>query len=241
MTTKERRQRDFATREHLFLESARNIIRERGLLDLQMSRVAESCDYAIGTLYLHFASKEDLLIALATDSLQHRADMFRRVAGWHASSRDRMAGIAVADMMFVKVYPEHFRVTQLASTEVIWGAASAERRRMALEASEPLSRIVMGLIEEAVRNGDLQLRGLKPSELALGPWALALGVHTLVHTQGLLEQNQVHEPYRVMMRHLHHLLNDLGWQPLFDPTDSAALEQKITTLQREVFTDVACR
>ncbi|MFI4980893.1 MAG: helix-turn-helix domain-containing protein [Nevskiales bacterium] len=79
-----------------------------------MARIAEKCDYAVGTLYQHFGSKEDLLVALSADNSQHRVDLFRRVGEWKAGTRDRMVGIAVADLMFVKLYPEHFRLAQLA-------------------------------------------------------------------------------------------------------------------------------
>ncbi len=66
--TRERRQREVAEHEQLFLTAARELIRQDGLLNLQMARVAEKCDYAVGTLYQHFGSKEDLLVALATDN-----------------------------------------------------------------------------------------------------------------------------------------------------------------------------
>ena len=66
MGTRERRQREVAEREDLFLDVALELIRQDGLLNLQMARIAEKSEYAVGTLYLHFASKEDLLVALAT-------------------------------------------------------------------------------------------------------------------------------------------------------------------------------
>jgi AcrR family transcriptional regulator len=238
--TRERRLRDFAEREQLFLEAARDLVRQDGLLNMQMARVAERCDYAVGTLYQHFASKEDLLIALATDNVQHRVDLFRRAAQWNAGSRDRMIGVAVADLMFVRLYPEHFRLAQLAFTEVVWQAASAERRRLALEAGEPLGQICDGIVEEAVRCGDLDLNGVNPSELGFGLWSMTLGAHTIVHVEGILEQGEVRDPYRLMVRHLHCLMNGLGWRPLFDAFDDAALEQKTKTICSEVFNDIVC-
>ncbi len=241
MGTKERRLREVAEREQLFLDAARELIRQDGLLNLQMARIAEKCDYAVGTLYQHFGSKEDLLVALAADNSQHRVELFRRVGAWRAGSRDRIVGIAVADMMFVRLYPEHFRLAQLAFTEVVWGAASAERRHLALLAGEPLGSICDGIIEEAVHSGDLRLKGLTPQELGLGPWALTIGTHTIIHVDGVLEQGDVRDPYRLMMRHLHCLLNGFEWRPLFDPSDDVALDQMIKRICDEVFHDIACK
>jgi AcrR family transcriptional regulator len=238
--TKERRIREVAEREQLFLAAARDLIRQDGLLNLQMARIAEKCDYAVGTLYQHFGSKEDLLVALAADNVHHRVDLFRRVAAWQACTRDRMMGIAVADLMFVRLYPEHFRLAQLAFTEVVWRAASPERRRTALDAGEPMGRICDDIVSEALRVGDLKPQGLSPQEICLGPWALTFGTHSIVHIEGVLEQGNVAGAYRLMMRHLHLLLNGFGWQPLFDPSDVAALDHKIDKISREVFHDIAC-
>jgi AcrR family transcriptional regulator len=239
--TRERRQRDVAEREQLFLDAARDLIRQDGLLNLQMARIAEKCDYAVGTLYQHFGSKDDLLVALAADNSQHRVDLFRRAGEWKAGSRDRMMGIAVADMMFVRLYPEHFRLAQLAFTEVVWGAASPQRRRLALDAGEPLGSICDSIIGDAVRCGDLRLKGFKLQELGFGPWALTIGTHSIIHIDGVLERNNVGDPYRLMMRHLHCLLNGFDWQPLFDAFDDAALDQMIKRICSEVFNDIACR
>ena len=60
--TKERKLRQLEARELLVLDAARSLICENGLLKLQMSRIAEKCEYAVGTLYQHFAGKEDLLV-----------------------------------------------------------------------------------------------------------------------------------------------------------------------------------
>lgn len=240
MGTRERRQREVAEREQLFLEAARDLIREDGLLNLQMARLAEKCDYAVGTLYQHFKSKEDLLVALATDNMKHRADMFTRIENWKAGTRDRMFGIAVSDMLLVRCFPEHFRLDQFAYTEVVWAGASAQRRQTALKAGEPLSRIITGIVTEAIEVGDLELVGLQPTELSMAPWALCEGTHQMAHAEGLMEKYQIRDAYRIMLRHQQSLLNGLNWKPLFDPADEAALDAKIRNLCREVFNDLPC-
>lgn len=240
MGTRERRRREVAGREQLFLGAARDLIRQEGLLNLQMSRVAEMCDYAVGTLYQHFVSKEDLLVALASEEAQERVDMFQRVAQWKASTRDRMLGFAVADMLYARRSPEHFRLLQFAFTEVVWTAAPAVRRQACIEANAPLRQATLELIDEAVGNGDLDLRGLRPDEFCLAPWALAIGMHSIVHTKGLLEQHGISEPYHLMLRHISELLNGLGWKPLADSTDHAALDALAERICKEVLHAYIC-
>lgn len=220
--------------------AARELIHQDGLLNLSMSKIASYCDYSVGTLYQHFVSKEDLLIALATINEEYRVELFRRVARWEASTRDRMFGLPLADMVFVHQYPEHFRLSQFTYTEVVWGAASDERRQQALAASRPIGELVADLVLEASECGDLDLKGLKPNELAMGPWTVTLGTHNLVHAEGVLEQYDMREPYRLMLRHVSNMLNGLDWQPYFDPSDDKALDIKIKHLCDEVFHDLDC-
>ncbi|MGH8502509.1 MAG: TetR/AcrR family transcriptional regulator, partial [Gammaproteobacteria bacterium] len=180
MGTRERRQREVAEREQRFLDCARALMLQDGLLSLQMSRVAEACDYATGTLYQHFESKEDLLVALACDKAAVRAELFERAANWQAPSRERIFAIAVGDMIFARRYPDYFRLAQYIFTDVVWHAASARRRSQALEAGKPIGAAVFRIFEEAIASGDLRPNGLGIPELMVGPWTLCLGMHTLV-------------------------------------------------------------
>ena len=238
MGTKERKQRELVEREQRFLDTSRELIRRDGLLNLSMARIAEDCDYAVGTLYQHFSSKEDLLMALVTEDVRIHADMFERVARWPATPRERMFAIGVADMIFVRRHPEHFRLAQYVLTEVVWGAASPERRQTLLEANQPLGENVHGIVRDAVARGDLELNGLTPEEVCVGLWSLAIGMHNLVHAEGMLQDFNVREPYRLMCRHIQTQLNGLGWLPLFDATDAAALDALIKRICHEVFDDL---
>lgn len=218
--------------------AARELIHETGLLSLQMTRIAERAEYAVGTLYLHFASKEDLLLALTVEDARIHVELFQRVARWQASARDRMFAIGVADMLFVRRHPEHFRIGQYVFTEVVWGAASAERRQALLEANDPIGEIVTGIINDAVASKELQLHGLTPEQVSIGLWSLTIGTHNLVHAEGVMEDFNVGNPYRLLCRHLQTMLNGYGWKPLADLTDDATLDALIERISKEVFPEL---
>ena len=225
-----------ADREQLFLDKAQELIQRDGLLTLQMARIAEECDYAIGTLYNHFASKEDLLVALATRNCLSRVELFERAARWPGPTRDRMLAIVLADLMMIRAQPEHFRLAQFVWTDVIWGAASEASRRRALEASAPLSALVDGIVVEAFRNGDLPAdTRLSPQALTVGPWAMCLGMYSLVQQDGLLDEHDVGDPYRLLLKQLQYLLNGYRWQPLFDPADDTAIDALVARVGLAVF------
>jgi AcrR family transcriptional regulator len=239
MGTKERRQREVAEREQLFIDKARDLVCQEGLLQLQMGRLAEACDYATGTLYQHFESKEDLVVALLTDRVEQRADLFRRAASWDAPPRDRMFAVAAAETLFVQRNPEYFRIAQLALTEVVWSAASPARRAEYLDRMRPIGEIVLGIVRQGVARGDLELHGgASVEEAALGVWTLVCGTHNLVHAEGFLESFEVRDPYRSMGRNIHRLLNGLGWRPLFDVADASGYDAYLQRLSRELFNAV---
>lgn len=237
MGTKERRQREFYEREELFLDITLDFIRNDGLLNLQMARIADHCEYAVGTLYLHFASKEDLLLALVTRVFRDYVALVRRAGDWNASSRDRMFAVGVADLVFVRRYPDYFRIAQYSLCEVAWQAASPARRQAFLEANDPLIEIISRIVEDARRCGDLEPEGQSPQEMATGVWAVCNGYHNLVHAE-VLQDLRVHEPYKLMCRHLLGLLDGFRWKPLSDPTDAVALDALIDRVCREVFDEI---
>ena len=205
-----------------------------GYAGTSLHRIQERAGVSRGALTYHFASKEDLLVTLAARNCLARRELFERAALWPGPSRERMLAIGIADTFLLAEQPELFRLSQYTLTAVVWGAASAERRAQSLDASEPLGGLVMGIIRDAVDSGELpNAHGLNETELCLGPWTICLGMHTLVHAEGVL-RDRVPAPYRLMFLHLQMLLNGYGWQPLFDPAHED-LDALVARLARAIF------
>jgi len=236
--TKERRQREFEARERLFLDTARTLIRDEGILALQMARLARACDYATGTLYQHFSSKEDLLVALATRRLEEHAQYFCQAATWQASTRERMFALTVADYRFARRHPGYSRLLQFAFTEVVWDGASEARRRALQDALQPPARAVRQIVQEAIDTGDLPDHGQDAGALMLGPWGLCTGIQSMIQTRGLLEGLGIPEPGQQLFRHSQFLLNGLGWQPLMNPVDDKALSRLVRRIENEVLANI---
>ncbi|MAT51679.1 MAG: TetR family transcriptional regulator [Porticoccaceae bacterium] len=235
MSTKKRRQREFVERESRILAKAWELLERDGLLKLQMSRLAEECEYSVGTLYHHFSSKEDMLLALATEQVSERLRLFEKVAQWQANTRDRMIGFLFADALFARREPLFFHLQQYITTPVIAAAISEERRQLAIEAHRPLAELFLSVVEEAQSNGDLGNTTLSPLQLGLGLWALAEGMHTLVHAEGLSEPYKVSSPYSLLLNHCHAWLNGHEWRPLYPLNDLQAQAELIDRVRREVF------
>lgn len=237
MGTRERKERELQAREQLFLDTARELIRSEGLLNLQMARLARACDYATGTLYQHFNAKEDLLVALATQGLQRHTTQFQRAATWKAGTRERMFALTVVDDHFVQKHPGLGRLTQYVFTEVVWENASEERRKALVNAIEPAIEAVGQVVADALDCGDLETNGLNRNELMLGPWALCHGMHSLLQVRGMLDHLKLAAPRRSLLHHAQVMLNGMQWQPIWNPTDQAALDALVDRILREVVVD----
>jgi len=237
MSTADRREREFAAREKHILKIAREMIRESGFLNLQMAELARRAEYATGTLYHHFRCKEDLLYLLTTEGMQVRQTMLRRVMNWDASSRDRMAATGYADWLFVEAHPDHFRLEQLVRAADIWMRATPEVRESTMNYGEACARQVFGIVADAVRVGDLDLRDRTAQQIAFGFWTMSVGTHTMTHAEGLIERLDVRHPYVMLARNYQALLNALNWKPLQDPGDESALHAFFERVHEELFRD----
>lgn len=236
MSTRERKQREFQDREALFLHTAEDVIAADGFLNLQMARLAETCDYATGTLYQHFSSKEDLLLALVIKQQEAHIDMFRQIGSWQrASPRERMFAIVVGDLDFKLRHPEHMKLVHYVHTQAVWENTSELRREQALACSDPVGAIVTAIVRDAIAAGDLSDGGLSEIALAVGPWALCEGMTALKQIKGLFDQLGIEEVDRLLFRQIQTYLNGMGWRPFADPADQEATDALVARIRAEVF------
>lgn len=215
MTVTERKERQRAQREQLFLDKAAELIARDGILQLQMAPLAKACDYATGTLYQHFSSKEDLLVALVERNSCHQLRFFQGIAALDISNREKMLALCLAEEMNQQYYPSHAGLEQYVFTEVVWQNASAARREAILANSKPLADLVSGIVQQAIDNAELPAHNCDAFDLSVAPWALCVGTNTLHQTEGLLQAFGGNKDPLQRYRHLHMLLNGMQWQPLW--------------------------
>ncbi len=235
MNTLTRKERERAAREADLLDRAYALVCEHGLVSLQMSHLAAAGEVAMGTLYSHFSSKEDLLLALSVRSSAYRLEQMRKAVAWDECSRMRMLATAMADWLFMDQHPHYAQIDQYAISEVVWNRASEARRVEFARSREPIGALIHDVVRDARACGDLQEKYFTVEETPFGLWTMLIGTNLLTHASGLLEHFQIEKPYQLMVRHLTVWLNGLQWQPLMAPDDKALTELLCTRLQTEVF------
>jgi AcrR family transcriptional regulator len=183
-----RRERRYQERDRRIREAAQRLLLERGLHGFSMDDVAAAIDYSKGTVYHHYASKEDALVASCADSCGELAAAFESAAALPGSSRARMAAIAESYCRFVREREVQFRTIPLLHAPTVLEKVEPARRDAMEAARGRCLAVCAGIVRDAVAAGDLP-RGVRPEIVTFGLWALMFGAFMLAELhrpQGIL-------------------------------------------------------
>jgi AcrR family transcriptional regulator len=229
----------FREREKRILDVARRILVDRGFDALSMDAVADAVHWSKGTVYQHFKSKEDILLALMLESVERKAELFQKAALFRGRSRERAYAVGVANGLFERLYPEH-----LASFLLI--QANASRARVSADSREKFETrdagchvIVTGIVRDAIASGDLAPPAdIAPEDVTFAIWSMAFGTRFLLASGAPIVSHEAADPDRVVNRNLRLLLDGLGWRPLSSEWDYSATERRVLA---EVFAEENAR
>jgi AcrR family transcriptional regulator len=228
-----RKERERMARESLILKHAARLVARDGFQDLNLDELAAAAEYSKGTLYLHFKTKEDLVLAVATRALQHRADLLERAAAFSGKTRERVRAMAFASCEFMVTHRDFFAVELILQARSFWDRASEERRNRHLAESGRIFRVVNQVVEDAQACGDLP-GGYSPEQVTFSLMAITMGCHCMV-TQPAL-QAAITDPIALLLLSAERLMDGWSWAPISNGSRSNALDRRI---YREVFPNSA--
>lgn len=222
-----RKQREVREREQLLLDVARKMLVEQGYAGLSMDQLAEATEYSKGTIYQHFSTKEDLVTALAIESMERRVELFLRAEKFVGRSRERMLAIGVADEIFARLETHHYRSEFIIKLANLQDRASAKRREMLDQLESNCFGCVVRIVKSGVDCGELPSR-IDPRELVYSVFTMALGTHmTSLNYCPMLKEFEIHDPIKVLLNGIHILMDGFGWKPLRDEWDYSVTYQRI--------------
>ncbi len=205
-----------------------------GYAGLSMDRLAEATEYSKGTIYQHFSTKEDLVMALASQSMEQRTALFDRVAQFQGRPRERMEGVGIADELFARLYPHSFRSELIIKMADLEDRASPERRALLRAHEDRCARLARSFIEDATQVGDLD-PGTSVSKVMFAIMTMVIGTHTMTSSFcSLLTQTGIVDPFASLRDNIQVLLDGFGWKPLSTEWDYTSTYRRFT---QEVFPD----
>jgi AcrR family transcriptional regulator len=85
-----RRERERLRHRQEILDAARRIAADRGIEGLTVEQVAKQAEFAVGSIYRHFASKEELILAVVGDFADAMFDEMAAIVGSSAPFLERL-------------------------------------------------------------------------------------------------------------------------------------------------------
>lgn len=168
----ERKERQRAELRDQILEAARGIVLREGFDALTMRRIADAIEYSPATIYLHFASRDEIVRSLVREAFAALV-AYLAPAGTIVDPSERLEAIGRAYVRFGIEHPQAYRLIFMESyTSSVMGTEKLD------DPDEPGSR-AFAFLESTVR--ELADTGrIAPVDPALAAEMLWAGVHGIV-------------------------------------------------------------
>ena len=162
-----RPQHEIANREAQILGVARISLSKHGFQGFTMSDLANDLPWAKGTLYLHFDSKEDMLLSMVCQNLERRITILNHAATCDGMGRERLMAPALAEQVFRIEHPDHHTWEALVRQPSFWNKTSEKRRTHYLTLTQTFIDQVEIFVTTAMANGHLPLPRSRAPEITL--------------------------------------------------------------------------
>lgn len=228
MGIEERKKREFAERETKIIAAADRLLAKGGYLSLNLDELARGLEYSKGTLYQHFSSKEDLVLAVANYHMGIRVKYFVRASGFRGNPREKMFAFGIGDFLLADQHPHAFPIGQLVRTESIWEKCSEARQGEFFRLSGVALELAFDLAESAKAGGDFEEWSPGPRQVIWGIVSLSKGAHLLSDNTILRDQTD-DEILGNLYDNYHRFLDGAGWKPSSHSFDYEKSREKIET------------
>jgi TetR/AcrR family fatty acid metabolism transcriptional regulator len=146
------KERQRLEREDLILQAAEEVFVEKGYYNASMDEIAARVGIAKGTLYLHFACKEDMVAALLKRKLEAFKDKIESIISEEGTARDKLS--AILHIMYADVVSSHHRLifSFYHGSEI--PPLLREKRAEVINLFSQIAEKISFLIEEGKATGD---------------------------------------------------------------------------------------
>lgn len=226
------KQFEIQQRESRILDKAFPMLRSGGTGAINMNAIAKEMGCTRGTIYNHFANKEEIQLALATRAVQRRIALFQCAIQSQTVPRDQCAAVGIAVEVYADHMPDEFAIEQIIRHDVVWQKTSPGRRDLLSDCEQKCIGALGGVIQRAIDQGHLKPeRGRAASQLiqdlVFGLWSLSYGGLVLEATSPSLNAVGIEDPRQTIRRNGNRLLDSVGWEPLFEPRRYNAFVKKL--------------
>lgn len=225
-----RKQREIADRHDLFLDIARNILREEGFHLLSMEGLAEAAEYSKGTVYQHFTCKEEILIQVCNSEMAELFELFTRASELAGNSRDRITAVCYSHMLWSRIGNNRTDTQQHLCMHGVLDKVSDSSLTRHKELQNNIIATVNNIVELGIKNGELEKpKQLSTPDIVFGLWSICTGGQLLQASEIPLDEFGIGDPDMAMLRSMILMLDGLNWQPLHNEPQLKKLLKRFNT------------
>lgn len=206
-------------REQELIDLALVIAVEEGFAALTMEKLTARSNYSKGTIYNHFANKEDCLSAITHQAGSQIFALFSKAFEFPGRLREKALAVHFSYYLFSIVKPELFMALIATKTQAVRDKSSAQRNCLCDQMDKSITDMSDSMMRLAIDQGDLKLRASIPFEsLSFANWAHIFGVNTLISSvQGLAMERM--DKDSLVLHSINLILDGMNYHPLSDEFD----------------------
>ena len=235
MNTLGRKQRELYEREQLILDTAQHIMNREGIGGLTMERIATEIEYSKGTVYNHFASKEDILGAISSRCMNKLVELFTRASHYCGNNRERISALVIAHSLYARLHPVEVQNMQIIKSKDIRERISPTKQEEILQLEQKVTGIALNIIKDAMVEGDIPANeNHAPDGILLGLWSMSYGSNLLHLSDIPFDRLGMRTPLELAWINSNKLLDSYHWKPLSHEVNIHTLYQ---TLSSELYSE----
>ena len=147
---------------HRLLEAAAEAFADRGFHATTTRDIASRAGLSPAGVYVHFASKEELLFQLSREGHQVALELLLRAAREAESPTEALRAIMGT---FARWHAEHYRVARIVQYE--FANLTPEHRDAVLALRKQIDGVLREVVADGVRRGDFEVDDVRDTTLAL--------------------------------------------------------------------------
>lgn len=165
--------------EQIVLTAAARCIEESSLLDFTMSAISKAAGLSMGSIYKHIQTKEDVLVALATQTYKYQKEVFARVLSLPLTMPERAVGVALLPPDKIHKYPFGQYLEMLMGNEAVLKRASSGWLQQMTQVDQETEALFQNAMLQACHDGELAVTEDQyeacAEELMVGLWSMNVG------------------------------------------------------------------
>jgi len=219
---------DNQEREEFILDTAYRLWKKDGHASLTMAGLAKKFSFSKGTLYNHFQSREDVILALICRFVRVCHDLISRASLYSGSPRERFIAICVAADIDARMNESGL---EFMASETLLNNASPARRDVFLRLHNDIFNTFIGLVRDAISQGDLPA-DTEAELVTNSAWSLYVGAQELYQRKFVYPDLKRDDFEQKQVKMFHALLDGFRWKPHSSDIDYPALREKVL---RDIF------